>query len=62
MTLLDLIPTSIVNDIKYLCEETSKEEYQDYQMWLEILGDDDDGHKYQVSERIKKWINKEVPF
>ena len=62
LTLNDLIPTSIANDIKYLCEETSKEEYQDYQIWLEIHREDDDGHKYQVSERIKEWINKEVPF
>ena len=62
LTLNDLIPTSIANDIKDLCNYTCEGEYLHHQEWLEVNDDDSDGHIYQTAERIREWINKEVPF
>ena len=62
ITLNDLIPTNIANDIKYLCDYTCEGEYSNYEEWLEVNDDNPDGHIYQSAERIRKWINKEVPF
>ena len=62
MTLFDLIPTKIANDIKDLCNYTCESEYLHYQEWLEINDKDSDGHIYPIAERIRKWIDKEVPF
>ena len=62
MTLLDLIPTQIAHDIKILCDYTCEGEYSNYEEWLEIHDEDEDGHIYQTAERIREWINKEVPF
>jgi len=62
LTLFDLIPTGIAQDIKYLCNYTCEGEYSNYEEWLEINSDDLDGHIYQTSQRIRDWINDEVPF
>ena len=62
LTLFDLIPTKIAHDIKVLCDYTCEGEYFNYEEWLEINDADVDGHIYQTSERIRNWINKEVPF
>ena len=62
MTLFDLIPTQIASDIKDLCNYTCEGEYLHHQEWLEVNDDDSDGHIYQTAERIREWINKEVPF
>jgi len=62
LTLNDLIPTSIANDIKDLCNYTCEGEYHHHQEWLEVNDEDSDGHIYQTAERIREWINKEIPF
>jgi|TARA_R100000789_G_C2974213_1_gene141594 hypothetical protein len=61
MTLFDLIPTQVANDIKDLCNYTCEGEYSNYEEWLEV-NNDPDGHIYQTAERIREWISKEVPF
>ena len=64
LTLNDLIPTEIANEIKELCTYTCEGEYSNYQEWLQTMGDDNNnyGHIYQLADNIRKWINKEVPF
>ena len=64
LTLFDLIPTKIANGIKELCTYTCDGEFHNYEEWLQTMGDDDNnyGHIYQLADRIRKWINKEVPF
>ncbi len=62
LSIFDLIPTQIANDIKDLCNYTCEGEYLHHQEWLEVNDEDSDGHIYQTAERIREWINKEVPF
>ena len=64
LTLNDLIPTEIANEIKELCAYTCEGEYSNYQEWLQTMGDNNEnyGHIYELADRIREWINKEVPF
>ena len=64
LTLFDLIPTKIANGIKELCTYTCDGEFHNYEEWLQTMGDNNEnyGHIYELADRIREWINKEVPF
>ena len=64
LTLNDLIPTKMANNIKELCRYTCDGEFQNYKEWLMTSGDADEsyGHIYELASHIQNWINKEVPF
>ena len=64
LTLNDLIPTKIANGIKELCAYTCYGEFHNYEEWLQTMGDNNEnyGHIYELADRIREWINKEVPF
>jgi len=64
LTLNDLIPTKIANGIKELCAYTCDGEFHNYEEWLQTMGDNNEnyGHIYELADRIREWINKEVPF